>query len=242
MLQPEFAELIGFSASTITSVEIGRRPASRELSFAVAGKTGAMPEPILNHSEESVDSTGRCYSATSYALFLEARPNHLREEDMNSLVRPIKIALRAAADAGRLGIFAPMLRSSVEHLAGIIEGMRSAVEARLAHETVIKRKFTFAEIRKNSALAAALGLKGSEDRDGDDIACEVEATDTEKIRQPWFDGWYGITNANPLTHVAAQPQAFAESDAPLGTPPAPSGGESDRAVRPSAKPSYKSFV
>lgn len=239
MLQPEFAALVGFSPSTVTSVETGRRRATPEFAIAIAGKTGAMPEPILNHSSVALDSHGHTYSAASYLLFREARPDRLSEEDVESLIRPIKIALLAAADAGRLRILAPMLRSSVEHLARVIDGVQIAVEARLARETAIKRKFTFAEIRKNSALAAALGIKGSEDRNGDDIACEVHATDTESVQQPWFDGWY--TAATPPKQTEPCQPVSATTVTPGGTSSAPAKGDGGQPVSPAKRP-YDRFV
>lgn len=191
MRQSQFAELIGSSLSLVTSIEVGRRKATPDFANTVAGKTGAMPEPIMRHEAEALDCYGRTYSIVSYRAFREARPDTLDDRDLAAVLRPLKIAIEAASDAGRLRIFTLLLKTAVRQLVQVIDGVQDAVDERLTKKAVVRRRYTYGELRKDDVLAAALGFKDSEDRGADEIAFEVNATDPESFREPWFNAWYG---------------------------------------------------
>lgn len=130
MNQRQFAELTGFSLSHTTSVEVGCRPVTYDYALAVAVKTGVIPESIMSPSTKAKDCLGRTYSIASYKTFCKAYPEELSGSYMEKIISPIKVAIEAAADAGRLRIFTQLLNTAVNQSVQAIDGVQGALDKR----------------------------------------------------------------------------------------------------------------
>ena len=66
--QPAFANLVGTSAATIQSIELGRLTPSVELANRICAATGAEPQSLLKRDGKARDIFGRSYSPESWGI------------------------------------------------------------------------------------------------------------------------------------------------------------------------------
>lgn len=189
--QSEFAELVRFSPSQITSVELGRRAATPEFAWQVAVCTGVDPECLLQPGAEARDQKGRVYSLQSYEEHKRPVPDPLKESDFEALLTPIRLTFQAAAEAGRLRAFASNLKESVDRLVSLLPGVHEALQRQVERASGARGRVTIGDLKRDPALADKLwGNSAAEELEGraDDEVVFERKIDPERFlwRSPWY--------------------------------------------------------
>lgn len=181
MNQAEFANAIGTSGALIHAIEHRRRSISADLATRVLGFAGVYPPSLENTSPYALDLSGNVYSADSFRRWttrigtLDRAKNGLIEE----WLQRVRQLLDAAALENRLSGALFLLEEQLEVIATTLS-LEQRLERLRDAGLAITKTFRVRELRRDRALAKALGFKDSADlRD----ETEVKMRLTPQVRQ-----------------------------------------------------------
>lgn len=186
--QAELGKLLGLTQSYVTNLETGRFPTTMTFAVKLAGKSGVDVNSVVSGARIPLDSEGREYNELSYLAFRDGREEQLNQVEFGKSLRPIVTVLHAAADIGKRKVFTNILNASLGETIRAVEGLEQAiadrlqVARRLAEAKSQTRPYTYGELRKNNALARALGFEDIPERGPGDIALEILVMGAENFK------------------------------------------------------------
>jgi DNA-binding XRE family transcriptional regulator len=101
LTQPAFARMVGVSASTIQSIELGRLRVSRDLANRICLVTGVDPESIMKEVGAPVALHGGPFLSTSFQLHKHFYDSMQGEHSFRKANLYLESLLRAAAALGK---------------------------------------------------------------------------------------------------------------------------------------------
>jgi transcriptional regulator with XRE-family HTH domain len=185
--QAELGKLLGLTQSYVANMETGRFPTTLTFAVKLAGKSGVDVSSIISRARIPLDSEGREYTEVSYLAFRDGREEKLNQIEFEKAIMPIGVALHASADIGKRKVFTNILNATLGETIRAVEGLEQAIadrlqEARrLAEAKSQTRSYTYGELRKNNALARALGFEDIPERGSGDIALKIRVVGAETV-------------------------------------------------------------
>ena len=166
--QDRFAALTGFSRAYVQAVELGERPATRELAERVMRVTGAWPDCIAENWAEAVDLTGEPYTAQTFERFQCKDPEPIDEERVRELLAPMVCLIQSAAGVGKTALAVHLARERLLEASKqilLIDG----VDELQRRDSFPVGKLTVGALRKDPRLAAAVGFRDDGSRSDDEL-------------------------------------------------------------------------
>ncbi len=161
-----FAIMVGCSADTIKSIEMGRLRVSRAMAWRIHGATACDPtELVKNFDGKPVDLFGAPYTKETFQEF----QNHLGEPKgqewtqthLKAVLGWVELTLTAADDKKR---FAPVYSSLIDWLKNVREDFKlgEAIDRELKDRKIIREEtYTLADLRYVPGLAKQVGFQDS---------------------------------------------------------------------------------
>lgn len=162
MNQAGFANAIGTSGALIHAIEHRRRSISADLATRVLGFAGVYPPSLENSSPYALDLSGNVYSADSFRRWTTRTGTLDREKKglIADWLQRVRQLLDAAALENRLSGALFLLEEQLDLIA-ITLSLEQRLQALRDTDLAVTKTFSVRELRRNRALAKALGFKDS---------------------------------------------------------------------------------
>ena len=160
--QAEFANAIGTSGALIHAIEHRRRSISADLATRVLGFAGVYPPSLENSSPYALDLSGNVYSADSFRRWTTRRGvlDHEQKTVIADWLQRVRQLLNAAALENRLNGALFLLEEQLELIASTVS-LEQRLQTLRDTDLAVTKTFKVRELRRNRALAKALGFKDS---------------------------------------------------------------------------------